>query len=86
MVDFRIVLVDKTISKIHKLFCLNLKRVKGTMRAIGENEFRNYSKLELEKQQDLLLKQTNTQATSTFLFDWKYMDFNFSLAITKSPT
>lgn len=83
MVDFRIVLVDKTISKIHKLFCLNLKRVKGTMRAIGENEFRNYSKLELEKQQDLLLKQTNTQATSTFLFDWKYMDFNFFISNNK---
>jgi hypothetical protein len=82
-VDFKVVLVDKTISKIYKLFCLNLKQVKGTMRLIGENEFRNYSKLELEKQQDLLLKQANTKATSPLLYDWKYIDFNFLVSYNK---
>lgn len=45
------------------------------MRVIGENEFKNYPKLELEKQKVLFLQLINSSTIIiNILFDWKYID------------
>ncbi len=80
-VDFDVKLIDKTKSKMYKAFCLNLKKSDmNGVRCIGENSFKNYPKLELEKQKKFIqnvhknkINQTELERKIRFL-DWKYMD------------
>jgi hypothetical protein len=78
-VDFKVLLINKVHFDTYKLFCLKLKQAKGTSRPIRENEFRHYSKTELEKQKKLLLQHIkNDYVNRIQLFDWKYMDASTS--------
>ncbi len=75
-VDFKVVLINKTARlSIYRKFCLILKQSKSSMRPIGENEFRNYPKSELEKQKKFLIENVDLNLPDPMhLFDWKYID------------
>ncbi|MGB4499170.1 MAG: hypothetical protein WBI40_10785 [Methylococcaceae bacterium] len=83
-IDFKILLINPKITDIYKKFCLKLKQTqKG--RAIRENEFRYYPKVELEKQKNLLAQHINidNQRNGIQLFDWKYMDLHCFTTLNK---
>ena len=80
-VDFDVKLIDKNWKGIYTMFCSNLKKSKflrGGMRVLKDNSFKNYSKTELEKQKKLIQNTQGSQilASMIYLLDWKYMDKN----------
>ena len=76
-IDFKVVLINKSVSNIYKVFCLKLKQVRGKFRAIKENEFKNYPKVDFEREKSLLLQCTIDESMDQVtLFDWKYMEIN----------
>jgi hypothetical protein len=76
--DFEIKLVEEKYKARYESFCLSLANNKGNARQVSKSTFKNYSKIEFEKQKQLI-QENNYDSKKylldcKYLLDWKYMD------------